>query len=59
MRREELFSQLATLFLKCKAVILYRSSPSQKAQVVDFMRKRSKGKRTLAIGDGVNDVAMI
>jgi len=27
--------------------------------VVEFVKKHAEGKRTLAIGDGINDVAMI
>jgi len=47
------------LLKRCEGVILYRSSPAQKAQVVELMRKVDSGKKTLAIGDGINDVAMI
>ena len=42
-----------------QSVIVYRSSPGQKAQVVTFMKKFTNGKVTLAIGDGANDVNMI
>lgn len=41
----------------CKSVICCRVSPGQKAQVTALVRK--KGKVTLAIGDGANDVGMI
>ena len=34
-------------------------SPSQKSQVVDFVRRSSPRLITLAIGDGANDVPMI
>jgi P-type E1-E2 ATPase len=41
-------------------VVIYRANPDQKATVVEFFRKNSKTKgKTLAIGDGINDVAMI
>lgn len=42
-----------------KAVILFRSSPSQKADIVQLVRTKIKGSMTLAIGDGANDVNMI
>lgn len=51
--------QLGELLQKAQSVIVYRSSPGQKAQVVTFMKKFTKGKITLAIGDGANDVNMI
>lgn len=41
------------------AVIIYRASPKQKEQVVQFMRTHNPRKVTLAIGDGSNDVNMI
>ena len=39
------------------SVVCCRLTPSQKAAIVDSMKQR--GNRTLAIGDGGNDVAMI
>lgn len=47
------------VLLAAKAVVIYRASPSQKADVVNFIKARAKGKMTLAIGDGANDVNMI
>ncbi len=44
---------------KAKAVIVFRSSPSQKADIVTFVRRNIKKSTTLAIGDGANDVSMI
>jgi P-type E1-E2 ATPase len=41
------------------AVIIYRAKPLDKANVVNFIRMRNRGKITLAIGDGANDVNMI
>lgn len=41
------------------AVIIYRAKPKDKADVVNFIRKRNRGKVTLSIGDGANDVNMI
>lgn len=47
------------LLLHAESVVMFRSSPSQKAEVVLFMRKATGDKVTLAIGDGANDVNMI
>ena len=47
------------LLRDAQSVIVYRSSPGQKAQVVTFMKNFTNGKVTLAIGDGANDVNMI
>ena len=46
------------LACQCSAVVCCRCSPTQKAEVVKLIQNRS-GKRTLAIGDGGNDVSMI
>ena len=43
----------------CKAVVCCRVSPDQKREVVDMIKNGVPGVRTLAIGDGANDVAMI
>ena len=40
-------------------MILFRSSPSQKSEMVRYVRKNAPKERTLAIGDGANDVPMI
>jgi len=40
-------------------VIACRVSPQQKADIVNMIKKRVKGKTTLSIGDGANDVNMI
>ena len=50
---------LGKLLVKSQSVIVYRSSPAQKAEVVTFMKRFTQGKVTLAIGDGANDVNMI
>ncbi|RLN90927.1 hypothetical protein BBJ28_00008727 [Nothophytophthora sp. Chile5] len=54
---------LAELFLEmsqlCVSVICCRVSPKQKAQVVRLFKTNLQGCRSLAIGDGANDVAMI
>ncbi|KAK7864499.1 hypothetical protein R5R35_003115 [Gryllus longicercus] len=57
-----LHPQLEKLFLdvasQCKSVICCRVTPLQKAMVVELIKKNKKA-RTLAIGDGANDVSMI
>ena len=55
----EMHADLGALLLGASAVIVYRSSPGQKADVVNFMKKFIGRKVTLAIGDGANDVNMI
>ncbi|CAL8092193.1 unnamed protein product [Orchesella dallaii] len=46
------------LCCSCRAVIVCRASPMQKAEIVELVTIRT-GAVTLAIGDGANDVAMI
>lgn len=50
---------LAEFSQYCKAVIACRVSPAQKAQMVALIKEYVPGVRTLAIGDGANDVSMI
>ncbi|RHZ26655.1 hypothetical protein DYB37_010399 [Aphanomyces astaci] len=45
--------------MECASVVCCRVSPSQKAEVVGLVRANNVKARTLAIGDGANDVAMI
>lgn len=52
----EEFLQLA---LKCHSVICCRVTPSQKAEIVELVRRQVHGAITLAVGDGANDVSMI
>nr|CCA14919.1 phospholipidtransporting ATPase putative [Albugo laibachii Nc14] len=56
-------NEISNLFLDvsqfCCAVICCRVSPKQKAQVVRLFKSNVRGCRTLAIGDGANDVGMI
>ena len=48
------------VLLEADSVILYRSSPKQKAEVVSLVKTLTKNSQlTLAIGDGFNDVNMI
>jgi phospholipid-translocating ATPase len=51
-------TEFMELACQCSAVVCCRCSPTQKAEVVKLIQDRS-GKRTLAIGDGGNDVSMI
>ena len=39
--------------------MIYRVSPDQKREMVNMIKTGIKGVRTLSIGDGANDVAMI
>jgi phospholipid-translocating P-type ATPase (flippase) len=43
----------------CVAVVACRCAPSQKAEIVQLVRKNIDSCHTLAIGDGANDVPMI
>uniref|UniRef100_M4BW85 Phospholipid-transporting ATPase n=1 Tax=Hyaloperonospora arabidopsidis (strain Emoy2) TaxID=559515 RepID=M4BW85_HYAAE len=51
--------EFLSLAMACEAVVCCRVSPSQKAEVVSLVRATNRKVRTLAIGDGANDVAMI
>jgi len=53
---EPIFMELA---FKCKTLICCRVSPSQKRAVVERVKRYKPLARTLAIGDGANDVSMI
>lgn len=55
----ETLSQMNEAFNAAAAVIIYRASPKQKEQVVQFIRTHNPGKVTLSVGDGSNDVNMI
>lgn len=48
-----------TYLASAEGLVVYRSSPAQKADIVRFVRKTDTSKITLAIGDGANDVNMI
>ena len=55
---QELFKK--EVLLQADSVILFRSSPKQKADAVNLVKTAFKGKKlTLAIGDGFNDISMI
>ena len=50
---------LLDLSQRCKAVVGCRVSPDQKREMVHLVKYGVPNVRTLAIGDGANDVAMI
>jgi len=50
---------LVAAFMRAKGFVVYRSSPKQKAALVQFVKRVCKNTTTLAIGDGANDVNMI
>jgi len=47
------------MFIGASAVIVYRSSPNQKSEMVKYIRQNLKNKTLLAVGDGANDISMI
>lgn len=56
---ETLSNKINCLFEKADSVIVFRSSPNEKAQIVKFVMRNNPEAFTLAIGDGANDVNMI
>jgi len=56
---KKLKEKLLEFSQRCKAVVGCRVSPDQKREMVDLIKTGVDGVRTLAIGDGANDVAMI
>lgn len=59
LSKSKLEKDLNKLLSVALAVIVFRASPAQKADVVHFIRKNNKLSVTVAIGDGANDVNMI
>lgn len=47
------------VFEKARSVVVYRASPSQKAEIIKFVMAKVPDSRILAVGDGANDVNMI
>lgn len=47
------------LINQASVVLACRVSPKQKAEIVLMVRQENKNAKTLAIGDGANDVNMI
>ena len=58
-KASKLYTSALAVLIKAETVVMYRSTPAQKAQVVRLIKSNAKGKTTLAIGDGANDVNMI
>ena len=61
---KDLSAKIGFIFNNCEAVIVYRSSPKQKAETVKYIRnllgsKVGSSLVTMAVGDGANDVNMI
>lgn len=56
---EDICKKFQELADKMQVVIACRVSPKQKAEIVKLVKDRYPDKRTLAIGDGANDVNMI
>lgn len=54
-----LFSMFIDLCIEVDSAICCRASPSQKANMINAVRKIKARDVTLAIGDGANDIAMI
>ncbi|CAK4656690.1 hypothetical protein LEN26_000892 [Aphanomyces euteiches] len=52
-------AKFVELAQRCKVVLACRVSPAQKAALVALVKERVATSRTLAIGDGANDVPMI
>lgn len=59
-RVEQLENRFVDLVDLCKSVVCCRLNPMQKGQIVKLMKGGIfSRRRTLAIGDGGNDVAML
>ena len=58
LKNENLNNILKQIFEKADTIIVYRSSPDEKAKVVKYVMNNFDV-FTLAIGDGANDVNMI
>lgn len=56
---EEVAALFYDLVVRVDSVICCRASPSQKANLVDAIRRFVPKSMTLAIGDGANDIGMI
>src|SRR3569833_346158 len=56
---KDLSNTFSQIIHNVKSTIAYRLSPSQKAEIVQFVKKHEKKSVSLSIGDGANDVNMI
>jgi phospholipid-transporting ATPase len=59
MARSILTEKFIEVIDKSNVVLACRVSPKQKAEIVNLIRAQHKNAKTLAIGDGANDVNMI
>lgn len=59
MENKDLSKRFNNLAQKCASVLCCRVSPKQKQEIVKLVKKCVPYARTLAIGDGANDVNMI
>jgi len=59
LHSDDIKAQIKDIFLTADSVILHRSSPLQKAELVQYMKTIVGHKKSCAIGDGANDVNMI
>ena len=51
---------MSEVLMEADAVVLFRSSPKQKADTVNIIKKHFAGRKiVMSIGDGFNDVNMI
>ena len=57
--RDDLKDKFIEVADKMQVIIACRTSPKQKAEIVELVREKHPRKTTLAIGDGANDVNMI
>lgn len=57
--RNELRQTVIKSLIEAETVVLYRSSPADKSDIVKLIRQTLPDMKTLAIGDGANDVNMI
>jgi phospholipid-transporting ATPase len=56
---KDLMDMFSELIRACEVVVACRVSPKQKADIVCVVREHFPKIRTLAVGDGANDVNMI
>ncbi len=59
MHSKEASQLFYKIYKNAASTIAYRLSPSQKADIVNFVKRFERKAVTLAIGDGSNDVNMI
>lgn len=54
-----LSEMLIKVFKACTSVVVFRCSPDEKAQIINFVRQHQPEAYCVAIGDGGNDINMI